>query len=768
VSAKKIGAHSASHRVLTTDGLINTDQKATEANKENEGGFKGQALSTNIQRPGNVQVYVFSSSRKELRLDFFRFAKNTAGMNKLLSVVIAWSSVFFLPGLIETNAIARQDTLVDSGWTYKSGEMTNAEQLDFDASDWESVSMPHNWGWEQAHAGKPYYRGPGWYRCELKVEPQPDRRYFLRFEAASTVADVYLNGVHLGQHRGGFGAFAFEITTNLTVSGINLLAVRVSNAPEPDIAPLSGDFNVYGGLYRPVHLIETAAENFAVTDHASPGVAWLETSVSETQAVLDVTAQISNGTRRKQNVTVVTRVLDAAGNEVVATHKTIRLMPGDTEPSWSQIVLSSPHLWSGRKNPYLYRAIVELHATNELIDAVEQPLGLRSYYVDPDKGFFLNGRLYPIYGVCRHQDRPEKGWAISKADMEEDVRLMKELGVTAVRCAHYEHSDYFYSLCDRAGILVWAEIPQVDEVRDTPEFENTSRGQLLDLIRQNVNHPSIFVWSLFNEIGGSRTDDPHRELQDLNNVAHGEDPTRPTIGAANHAELLQMTKIPDLIGWNNYPGWYGGEGSLASFGAWLDEMRDTSRHGGFCLSEYGAGANTSQHEDNPRQPKTNGQWHPEEWQAIVHEADWAAIKSHPFVWGSFAWNMFDFCALDRNEGGQIALNDKGLVTYDRKIKKDAFYFYQANWSPKPVLYITSRRFNERTNAVTNVKIYSNAGDVELLVNGVSQGSHSSDGNDVFTWSNIQLAAGQNRIEAKAERDGQDLSDSCAWNYSPPK
>jgi beta-galactosidase len=671
----------------------------------------------------------------------------------------------FASMLVAAHALAREDIQLDSGWLFKSGDVTNGWDPSLNAQDWQAVSIPHNWGWAEAHLGKKYYRGPAWYRYALKVTPQTDQRYFLRFEAASEVADVYVNGAWLGQHRGGFGAFAFEITTNLSGSGDNLLAVRVNNAPQPDLAPLSGDFNVYGGLYRPVHLITTAAEHIAVTDHASPGVAWLQTRISATQAVLDVTAQISNGTRKQQSVTVVTKVLDQSGSEVVSDRETIKAMPGDTEPSLSHLVIANPHLWNGRPDPYLYSAVVEVQVDGKTVDVVRQSLGLRSYYIDPDKGFFLNGRRYPIYGVCRHQDRPEKGWAISHADMEEDVGLLKELGVTAVRCAHYQHSDYFYQLCDEAGILVWAEIPQVNAVRDTPEFENTSRGQLLDLIRQSINHPSIFVWSLFNEIGGGHTDDPHGELQDLNAVAHGEDPTRPTIAAACIPNLQQMTKIPDLIGWNFYPGWYGAKGTLENFGPYLDGFRYSSRHGGFCVSEYGAGANIRQHEDPPQQPPTRGAWHPEEWQGVVHEADWAAISSRPFIWGSFLWNMFDFCVATRDEGGQMALNDKGLVTYDRKTKKDAFYFYQANWSPTSVLYITSRRFTERNNAVTDVKIYSNASAVDLLVNGVSQGVHSSIGNAVFVWHNVPLAIGENLIAARAERAGLALTDSCTWHCS---
>ncbi|MGA3144416.1 MAG: glycoside hydrolase family 2 TIM barrel-domain containing protein [Verrucomicrobiota bacterium] len=659
------------------------------------------------------------------------------------------------------NLFARESTLLDSGWRFKSGEVTNAEQSNFNDGDWQAVSIPHNWGWEEAQRGKDFYRGSGWYRRDLNPgTPEAGKRYFLRFEAASSVTDVYLNGERLGEHRGAFGAFAFEITTNLSATGTNLLAVRVSNQWEPDIAPLSGDFSVYGGIYRPVHLIETSGENFTPTDHGSPGVAWLQTRVTKKQAVIDVTAQISNGTLQKQPLTLAASVFDAGGKLVTKSEQSIQLAANVTAPYSVQVVVPNPHLWNGRQDPYLYKAVVELRSANGVVDSIGQPLGLRFYSVDPDKGFFLNGQPYHLHGVDRHQDRFNKGWAISEADMDEDIRLISEMGCTVIRCAHYQHSDYFYSLCDRAGILVWAELPQVNEINASPAFEETSRNQLLDLIRQNINHPSIFVWSLFNEVALRDTSDPHRELQDMNNVAHSEDPTRPTIAATCTDKLPQMNKIPDLLGWNLYPGWY--RGTKDDFGRDLDRLRDTSRHGGFCVSEYGAGANTTQHEQNPKQPKTDGQWHPEEWQAEVHEAAWAAMKQRPFVWGTFVWNMFDFAVSTRHEGSIPGRNDKGLVTYDRQTKKDAFYFYQANWSDEPMVYITSRRFTERTNAATDVKIYSNAKEVELLLNGVSQGKPSDGTNCVFIWKNVTLKPGENQIAAKAERDGKKLSDSCVW------
>jgi beta-galactosidase len=677
-------------------------------------------------------------------------------------------SIFVFAFIFSFNLCARQSMLIDSSWLFMQGDSAglagqamSPADTNWNDSNWQTVSIPHNWGWAEAQEGKDFYRGPAWYRRELNITPETGKRYFLRFEAASLVADVYFNGEKLGEHRGGFGAFCFEITTNLSANGTNVLAVRVSNKWEPDIAPLSGDFSVYGGLYRPVHLIVTSEENFALTDHGSPGVAWLQTSVTKMQALIDVTAQISNGTKQKQPLTLVARVLDAGGNQVAESRQQIALSPNATAPHWLRVTMPHPHLWNGRHDPYLYKAIIELRSGDGVVDSVEQPLGLRFYSVDPDKGFFLNGKPYHLHGVNRHQDRFNKGWAISEADMDEDIRLIKEIGATVVRCAHYQHSDYFYGLCDKAGILVWAELPQVNEINASEQFAETSRSQLLDLMRQNINHPSIFAWSLFNELWPDRPD-PQRELQDLKIVADGEDPTRPTIAATSNNGRPQMNKIPDWLGWNIYPGWYSGWGSKDDFGKSLESRRQDSRYGGFCVSEYGAGANTTQHEQNPKQPKTDGQWHPEEWQALVHEAAWAQMKTHPFVWGTFVWNMFDFAVSSRHEGDIPGRNDKGLVTYDRQTKKDAFYFYKANWSDEPTLYITSRRFTERTNAVTDVKIYSNAKKVELLLNGKSRGNRSDGTNCVFIWKGVQLQSGENQVTVRAERNGQKLSDSCVW------
>ncbi len=654
-------------------------------------------------------------------------------------------------------ASAREITNLNSDWRFKRGDVQDGEQIAVDTADWQTLSLPHSWGWEEAQRGANYYRGPGWYRRELNLSPTRGKRYFVRFGAAGSMADVYVNGRHLGQHRGAFGAFCYEITRVLTNGGNNVLAVRVSNAVNPDIAPLSGDFCVFGGLYRSVELIETADVNFTPTDHASPGVAWLQTRVSETEAVLDIIAQVSNGTRNNRSVTFVAKVVDHDGKQVASAEQNVRLVPSVTVPLSLRVTVPRPHLWNGVKDPYLYRAIVELRSGDNVVDSVEQPLGLR-YYSISDKGFFLNGKPYHLHGVNRHQDRLNQGWAISEADQEEDLKLILEMGANVVRCAHYQHSDYFYSLCDRAGLLAWAEIPQVDRIGSDPRFAETSRKQLADLIRQNINHPSIFAWSLYNELRPNNPD-PHRLLQDLHNFAKAEDPTRPTIAATCTEHLPQMNTITDWLGWNIYPGWYQDWPLLEEFGKVVDDRRYTGRDGLICMSEYGAGANVEQHEDNPKPPIANGQWHPEEYQNVFHEHAWAELKARPYVWGTFVWAMFDFTSYWRKEGGVLGRNDKGLVTGDRKIKKDAYYFYKANWNEEPMVYITSRRFTERTNAVTDVKIYSNAKSVELFLNGTSLGAKSDATNCVFVWKGVQLQPGENKVIARSPAG---LSDEVSW------
>ena len=693
---------------------------------------------------------------------------------KFAQLLLAAAMAFPPVASAAPGAESRHDKLLDTGWRFLRGDVDGAAQPLFNDSNWMSVTVPHTWNAQDGQDGSDYYRGPGWYRRNVEVPGAEGRRVFLRFEGASTVAEVYVNGQFAGEHRGGFGAFCIEITHLLKFGPPNesskpgtpnVLAVRVNNAWRGDLAPLTGDFTVFGGLYRPVHLLITGDLCLSPLNHASPGVALLPSNISDQSADVTIETLVSNGAITSSQATLVTTVIDATGQAVATASEEVSVPVGITAQEIQQVTVPHPHLWNGRSDPYLYKIAVELRRGDVVLDRVEQPLGLRTIRIDKT-GFYLNGKLCRLRGVDAHQDRLGQGWAISDADQKEDIDLILEMGANSIRAAHYQHSETFYRLCDETGLLVWAELPQVNFVGDSA-FEENSRSQLLDLIRQNINHPCIFAWSLSNELR-QPSPDPDPILLDLNKLAHAEDPNRPTIEAAYINIWPSVNKIPDLLGINLYPGWYHGSakhsehGGVTAMGAELDQRAGWGRGQGFCVSEYGAGASIIQHEAHPSQPKSDSPWHPEEWQAIVHENDWAAIRARPFVWGSFVWNMFDFASAERHEGDTPGRNDKGLVTYDRKVRKDAFYFYKANWSDEPVAYITDRRFTERTEAATDVKIYSNCDRVELTVNGVSQGVRTGDDEHVFRWTGLMLQPGKNLIAVTADRNGLHCTDECTW------
>jgi beta-galactosidase len=424
--------------------------------------------------------------------------------------------------------------------------------------------------------------------------------------------------------------------------------------------------------------------------------------------------------------------------------------------------IANPHRWNGRKDPYLYSVTVRVHRGNDIVDEVVQPLGLRTVAITQEQGFLLNGKPYPIHGVSRHQDRRDQGWALSAEDHRQDADMILEMGVTAVRNAHYPQSGTWHDLADRNGLLMWDEISLVRTINDTPAFTAGSQLEAREMILQLYNHPSIAFWGLFNELGNLPTPPPDVMLKGLKAEVKELDSSRVIVAATDHMNK-SYNLIPDWTCYNIYPGWYrpvtpGPDDTIAQFSKEIGKRT--------ALSEYGAGGNPFQHEQGPvvwRGGKmANNPFHPEEYQSAVHEADYAQIAVNPNLWGSFIWTMFDFTSTQKNEGGTVGINDKGMVTQDRAVKKDVFYFYKANWSDEPVLYITSRRFTQRTNATTDIKIYSNAGAVELSLNGKSQGRRDGGTNGVFVWKDVKLSPGQNQIDASAERNGKTLSDSCMW------
>jgi beta-galactosidase len=638
-----------------------------------------------------------------------------------------------------------------------------------DDSAWECVSLPHTWNnFDGQDGGGDYRRGTGWYRTKFQLPGKlEDRRVLVEFDAACKVADVFVNGKYVGTHTGAFARFRFDITDVLHGGGENLLAVRINNSPG-QIVPRSGDFTQFGGLYRPARLLLTAPVHIATLDHASPGVYLTQRKISTAEALVDARIKLANETKNLFSGTLRVRVCDAGGSTVSTGFKAIRLAAGENSESTLPLTISKPRLWNGVADPYQYSVVIEIVFGSQTIDSVEQPLGLRSFEVSADKGFLLNGNHVAIHGVSRHQDRPDKGWAIADAEQAEDFRLIQEIGANAIRLAHYQHDQYFYKLCDAGGMVVWAESGFVNEPPEEPAARENAKEQLRELIRQNYNHPSIFFWSIGNETSG-KTNNPtaqsaQRLLTELAAVAHAEDTTRLSVYASHHEGDDRRNFLTDVIAFNKYLGWYNG--TYANLGMFLDKFHVSNPSVPVGISEYGAGASIYQHEENPpvRHRQAKGSWHPEEWQTAFHEENWLQIKSRPWLWGTFIWNMFDFSNDNRAEGDELGRNDKGLVTYDRQTRKDAFYWYQANWTTNPMVHIVSKRFWERYQRDISAKIYSNCQEVELKFNGVSLGKISS-ADCRFVWPDIQLRPGPNRVEVYAYNGGKVVAaDWGGWTY----
>lgn len=669
-------------------------------------------------------------------------------MKKLLIALTAWLAAL-------SAGAQRHEQLLNDNWQFRLGHQVERGSA-------VRVDLPHTWNAVDALSGRTdYKRGLGHYERRLFVPAGWEgQRLYLRFEGANSVADLFVNGRHVGQHRGGYGAFVFEITDYVDYGKANTLRVSVNNAETLDVMPLVGDFNFYGGLYRDVHLVRTGPACISLLDHGSPGVRLVQDSVSRDYAAVRALVALSNGGDAAVSAEVRLRLLDG-DREVAAQHLTLTLPPDSSIESELPASLRRPHLWDGRRDPFRYRAEVSLWRDGHEVDRVEQPLGLRYYRIDPDRGFFLNGRHLPLRGVCRHQDRSEVGNALRREHHDEDAAIMAEMGANAVRLAHYPQAEYFYDLMDRYGFIVWAEIPFVgpggysDEgFVNLPAFRQNGRQQLVELIRQHYNHPSIVVWGLFNELS-MRGDNPVPYIEELNDLAHREDPTRPTVAASNTDGALNF--VTDAMAWNRYDGWYGG--TPADLGRWLDRMHAAHPDLRIAISEYGAGASLYHQQDTLVKAVATSFWHPENWQTHYHMANWRELSARPFVWGSFIWNLFDFGAAHRHEGDRVGINDKGLVTFDRRMRKDAFYFYKANWNKdEPLLYLAERRTTRRTRPMQTFMAFTNQAEAELFVNGVSCGRAQADSLATVRWTGVRLRPGENEVRVVSGRGTHRLTD----------
>ena len=572
--------------------------------------------------------------------------------------------------------------------------------------DWNWVNLPHTWNAiDGQDGGNDYYRGTCWYAKKLdKLDLPTADRYYLEFQGANSSADVYLNGKHLAHHDGGYSTWRVEITDALERE--NLFAVAVDNSANETVYPQVADFTFYGGLYRSVNIICVSQSHFDLDYCGGPGIA-VTPAVDGADAKADIEVWLTDS---KMGQALRYTITDAAGAVVAQAEA------ADTKVS---LDIPAVHLWHGRKDPYLYTASVELLEDGKVIDNVSTRFGCRSFKIDPQKGFILNGEEYPLRGVSRHQDRWGIGNALLPEHHEEDMDLICEVGCTTIRLAHYQHDQYFYDLCDERGMVIWAEIPYISQHMPTAR-ENTI-SQMKELVVQNYNHPSIVVWGLSNEISMKGDEDPdllenHRILNDM---VHEMDKTRPTTIAAVSPCPIESPyiQIPDVVSYNHYFGWYGGDTSMN--GPWFDKFHERWPNIPIGCSEYGCEA-LNWHTSKPVQGD-----YTEEYQAYYHEELIKQLYTRPWMWATHVWNMFDFGADARSEGGENGQNHKGLVTFDRKYKKDSFYAYKAWLSDEPFVHLCSKRYIDRVEDITKVTVYSNQPEVELFVNGESIGKKAS-------------------------------------------
>ena len=597
----------------------------------------------------------------------------------------------------------RQIINMNRKWAFSK----EATQVPTEVCDkWNFVNLPHSWNnIDGQDGGNDYYRGTAYYAKEVEKYDLPEAdRYYLEIQGANSSADLYVNGKHLAHHDGGYSTWRVDVTEHIDVK--TLFVFAVDNAANDRVYPQMADFTFYGGLYRDVNLIAVSESHFDLDYYGAPGIK-ITPIMNGANAEVEVEVFVTN---MKDDQVVRYTIYDKEEN-VVATV--------DSKETKVNFTIENAHLWHGRKDPYLYCAEAELVDGDKVIDNVCSRFGCRSFEIDPERGFILNGEEYMLRGVSRHQDRWGFGNALLPEHHDEDMDLICEVGANTIRLAHYQHDQYFYDLCDERGMVVWAEIPYISQHMPTGR-ENTIT-QMKELVAQNYNHPSIVVWGLSNEITMKGDNDPdllenHRILNDL---CHEMDKTRKTVIAVVSPCKIDSPylQIPDVVSYNHYFGWYGGDTDMN--GPWFDKFHKTHPNIAIGCSEYGCEA-LNWHTSNP----TQGDY-TEEYQAYYHEELIKQFFSRKYIWATHVWNMFDFGADARSEGGENGQNHKGLVTFDRKYKKDSFYAYKAWLTDDPFVHICGKRYVDRVEDVTKVTVYSNLPEVELFVNGKSLGKQAS-------------------------------------------
>lgn len=717
---------------------------------------------------------------------------------------------------LSSEAFTRSEYDFNSDWKFKFGAGDDYGAI-VDDTSWESVTLPHTWNVEDGtNGGYDYKRGKGMYRKSAEIPASfAGKRIFIEFSGVNVVSSLYIDGALVpfvyedGRtsdiHNGGYTKFRFDITDKVTAGGTHTFAVCADNTKYQWTAPLEGDFTFYGGIYRDVKLIAVPDVHFDLLDNGSEGlyVTALKKSDTENTGIWELTVKatlVNDGAQPKTvNVSTLVRepeVFEAlstvpetltpfdesamTGTAVLADDTSeITLAAGEKFVFTKTYEVTDPKLWNGRVSPFRYDVSVSLAYDGETLDAVSDKIGFRTFSVDPEKGFFLNGESYPLRGVSKHQDFDGVGNAITTAMQDADFGILYEIGANTVRLAHYPYVDYFYDLCDRYGLVVWAEVPFITDIggsgeygefdEDRTKFVGTVKDQLVELIRSQYNHPSIIFWSMQNEVDRYYYS-VMRELmeKEIYPLTKREDPNRIATFATYHEQGFDWKA--DVVGLNFYPAWYGYE--TYHFTTVLQDYHKKYPNMSLGISEYGAGGSEVQHAENPKRPEPFGdRFHPEEYQTFVHEEIAKQIYSGDldFLWATYIWNLFDFGSDKRAEGSRSGINDKGLVTYDRTVKKDSFYVYKALWSDEAFVHLQRKHFTVRDTAKITVKASSNCESLSLTVNGKAFGETlTNDGFGQFSWTNVPLDLGENTVVLTGTKDGKTYTDTVVWTRTKSK
>ncbi|MFI3319869.1 MAG: glycoside hydrolase family 2 TIM barrel-domain containing protein [Rikenellaceae bacterium] len=690
------------------------------------------------------------------------------GLNlKMLSVALLGAMM---------TAEAKEIVPLNGNWEFALGPaVEHSAVVDYPTTatiikEYKNVTIPHTWNdnaVKRINEGEEFYWSKGWYRKEIDCQPEwSGKRIFIKFDAVGTQAIVSLNGEKIGAHKGPYSAFCFEITDKIR-KGINLLEVEASNLADHSMVPSQALLQTsFGGIYRPVNILVAEQTCFSPLDFATSGVYVTPTNVSKSSANLQLDI-VTSSTKPLSGVKISATLKNREGKVVKTFYKTTDIINGEGKVSLSAEI-KRPRLWDGVRDPYMYSVETTISTADGVeLDRTVEPVGFRYFEFKPNEGLILNGRHYDVYGASRWQDWEEEGFAITPKQDSVDMALMMELGATGARFGHYQQDETICNLTDSYGLVSFAELCLIPPLVTTDAYHNNCRQQLEELIKQLYNHPSIIVWNLLNEIFP-----PEKHLKSLNDLAKSLDSIRPTCVVYNRPIKKGQEgwyKIPDLVCSNKYPGWYKNAGdafgNAGAFATRLRQVQEVRPDVVFGITEYGGGGCISQHQQNPQKPDdtVTGRFFPEEYQSLLHEKQWETLAGHNEYWCKIIWNLADFTWAYAKRGDMLGRNHKGLVTHDRKVKKDAFYYYKANWNKtEPTIYLTSRRHTEREDAVTPVKVYSNSKSVELFVNEVSQGVVTPSEFCVCEWSDIKLNKGVNKIRVEGKYKGKAQSDSCEW------